>query len=94
MIKNGTKFRANDSITYKVLNGTLRMLGENGTISGYADCYDLIKYTFELIEEQQDIDIQELKERIEKLEKKIDRFEYFAKRVEEMDSQKGIFRYC
>lgn len=38
------------------------MLGENGTISGYADCYDLINYTFKLIEEQQDIDIQAIEE--------------------------------
>ena len=57
--------------------------------------------TFELIKEQQDIDgeelikrIENLKERIEKLEKNIDRFKYFAKRVEEIDSSKGIFRYC
>lgn len=45
-----------------MLNGTLRMLGENGTISGYADCYDLINYTFELIEEQQNIDIQAIED--------------------------------
>ena len=38
------------------------MLGENGTISGYADCYDLINYNFKLIEEQQDIDIQAIEE--------------------------------
>lgn len=48
----------------------------------------------EIIEEQQDIDIQDIKERIERIEKKIDSFEYIAERVEEMDSQKGIFRYC
>ena len=35
---------------------------ESGTISGYADCYDLINYAFELIEEPEEIDIQGIEE--------------------------------
>lgn len=69
---------------------TLWYEDDNGEIGNSV----IIANDFELIEEQQDIDIEELKERIKKLEKKLDRFEYFAKRVEEIDASKGIFRYC
>ena len=47
-----------------------------------------------IIEEQEEIDIQDIKNRLMKLENMADRFEYIEKRVEEIDSQSGNFRYC
>lgn len=48
----------------------------------------------EIIEEQEDIDIQDINNRLKRLENMVDRFEYIEKRVETIDSQSGIFRYC
>lgn len=48
----------------------------------------------EIIEEQEEIDIQDINNRLKRLENMVDRFEYIEKRVETIDSQSGIFRYC
>lgn len=48
----------------------------------------------QIIEEQEEIDIQDINNRLKRLENMVDRFEYIEKRVETIDSQSGIFRYC
>ena len=55
---------------------------------------DGLNDTVEIIEEQEEIDIQDINNRLKRLENMVDRFEYIEKRVETIDSQSGIFRYC
>lgn len=69
---------------------SLRNFSDDDT---FLDEYDLDD-EIEIIEEQEEIDIQDINNRLKRLENMVDRFEYIEKRVETIDSQSGIFRYC
>ena len=56
--------------------------------------YENMNKKFRIVEEQEEIDIQDINNRLKRLENMVDRFEYIEKRVEEIDSQSGKFRYC